>query len=127
MIKMIVSKLLRSNFITIQENETIKTALEKMSNMKVNGAPVVNQKGKLVGMIVKADIYRFLMTPGHYDTCPVEWVMSRNVISASFNEDVLTVARRLRENNIIAMPVLEDEEVRGVISIEDILDFFIKT
>ncbi|MGE5613300.1 MAG: CBS domain-containing protein [Bacillota bacterium] len=122
-----VGKLLRQNFITIQEDETIKTALVKMSNMKVNGAPVVNREGKLVGMVVKADIYRFLITPGHYDSCPVEWVMSKNVITASSGEDVLTVARRLRENNIIAMPVLEDKNVIGVISIEDILDFFIKT
>lgn len=126
-ITMKVGKLLRQNFITIQEDETIKTALVKMSNMKVNGAPVVNREGKLVGMVVKADIYRFLITPGHYDSCPVEWVMSKNVITASSGEDVLTVARRLRENNIIAMPVLEDKNVIGVISIEDILDFFIKT
>lgn len=96
-----------------------------MSDMKINGAPVVDKDDKLVGMIVKADIYRFLITPGHIDQCPVEWVMSKDVITASINEEVLTVARRLRENNIIAMPVLDGDIVRGVISIEDILDFYI--
>lgn len=124
---MIISQLMRRNFITIQEDETIDTALDKMSSMKVNGAPVVNREGKLVGMVVKADIYRFLTTPGHIDKCPVEWVMSRKVITASADEDVLSVARRLRENSIIAMPVMDGDNVKGVISIEDILDFFIKT
>lgn len=124
---MIISQLMSRNFITIQEDETIETALEKMSTMKVNGAPVVSREGKLVGMVVKADIYRFLITPGHIDKCPVEWVMSKNVITAAAADDVLSVARSLRNNKIIAMPVMDGENVRGVISIEDIVDFFIKS
>jgi CBS domain-containing protein len=123
--EMKIYKLMKKNFITIRPDETIEDALQKMSNMKVNGAPVVDKNDKLVGMIVKADIYRFLITPGHIDKCPVEWVMSKDVVTASVGEEVLTVARRLRENNIIAMPVMEGDIVRGVISIEDILDFYI--
>jgi CBS domain-containing protein len=118
---------MKSNFITIREDETIDAALEKMSSMKVNGAPVVDNENRLVGMVVKADIYRFLTTPGHIEKCPVEWVMTKKVISASANDDLLTVARKLRENNIIAMPVVEDGTVRGMISIEDILDFYINS
>lgn len=118
---------MKSNFITIRENETIDEVLEKMSTMKVNGAPVVDGQNKLVGMVVKADIYRFLTTPGHIEKCPVSWVMSKNVITASIDEDLLTVAKRLRDNNIIAMPVMEDDTVRGMISIEDILDFYINS
>ncbi len=122
-----IYKLMKSNFITIREDETIDAALEKMSSMKVNGAPVVDNENRLVGMVVKADIYRFLTTPGHIEKCPVEWVMTKKVISASANDDLLTVARKLRENNIIAMPVVEDGTVRGMISIEDILDFYINS
>lgn len=121
-----IYKIMKQNFITIRPDETIEDALEKMSSMKVNGAPVVDQNDKLVGMIVKADIYRFLITPGHIDKCPVEWVMSKVVITASVDEEVLTVAKRLRSNNIIAAPVLEGDIVRGIISIEDILDFYLK-
>jgi CBS domain-containing protein len=122
-----ISEIMKKDLITIQDDETIGVALEKMSNMRVNGAPVVNRMGKLMGMIVKADIYRFLMTPGHYQQCPVEWVMSKNVIKATVDEDVLTVGRRLRSNHIIAMPVMDEDNVAGIISIEDILDFFINT
>lgn len=122
-----ISEIMKRDIIIIQDDETIGAALEKMSNMRVNGAPVVNQMGKLVGMIVKADIYRFLMTPGHYEECPVEWVMSKEVITARVDEDVLMVGRRLRSNHIIAMPVIDEDSVVGIISIEDILDFFINT
>jgi CBS domain-containing protein len=124
--EMKIYKLMKQNFVSVRPGDTIEDALAKMSSMKVNGAPVVDRNGKLVGMIVKADIYRFLITPGHIEKCPVEWVMSKDVITASVDEEVLTVARRLRKNNIIAVPVLEGDIVRGVISIEDILDFYIK-
>ena len=87
--------------------------------------PVVDDKDVLVGMVVKADIYRFMIHPGHYVSCPVEWVMSKSVILAQSDEDLLTVAKRLRKNDIIAMPVVENEKIIGIISIEDLLDYFI--
>jgi CBS domain-containing protein len=118
---------MKSNFISLQKDETIDVALEKMSNLKVNGAPVIDDAGKLIGMVVKADIYRFLTTPGHIEKCPVEWVMTKDVITATVDDELLSVANRLRENNIIAMPVIDDETVRGMISIEDILDFYINS
>jgi len=66
-----------------------------------------------------------MVQPGHYVSCPVEWVMSKSVILAQFDEDLLTVAKRLRQNDIIAMPIVEDEKIVGIISIEDLLDYFI--
>lgn len=96
-----------------------------MDKLNINGMPVVDDKEIVVGMIVKADIYRFMIHPGHYVSCPVEWVMSKSVISAQSDEDLLTVAKRLRENDIITMPVIEDEKIVGVINIDDLLDYFI--
>ena len=76
-------------------------------------------------MVVKADIYRFMIQPGHYDNCPIEWVMSKSVVIAHPDEDLITVAKRLRENDIIAMSVVDNDEVVGIVSIEDLLDYFI--
>ena len=110
---------------TINVNDHIDKALALINSLKLNGIPVVNDNNKLVGMLVKADIYRFMTAPGHYDSCPVEWVMSKSVIIAQSDEDLLIVAKRLRENDIIAMPVVDKDEVVGIISIEDLLDYFI--
>lgn len=97
-----------------------------MDEKNINGAPIVNEANELVGMIVKADIYRFLIAPGHYGSCPIEWVMSKNVVTAQKEEPILAIAKRLRENNIVAMPVIENHKVIGMISSEDIIDYFIK-
>ncbi|WP_026886158.1 CBS domain-containing protein [Clostridium beijerinckii] len=120
-----IGSIIKPNFHTINVNDTIDKALDFMDKLNINGMPVVDDKEILVGMIVKADIYRFMIHPGHYVSCPVEWVMSKSVISAQSDEDLLTVAKRLRENDIITMPVIEDRKIVGVINIEDLLDYFI--
>lgn len=119
---------MKSPVISLKPNETVEKALDIMNKEGVNGTPVVDEDNKLVGMVVKADIYRFLIDPGHYKSCPVEWVMTKNVIKARANDDILQVAKRLRKHNIIAMPVVKEDEntVIGIISLEDILDYYIK-
>lgn len=121
-----ISSIIKPNFHTINVNDTINQALDLMDKLNVNGMPVVDNKEKLVGMVVKADIYRFMIHPGHYVSCPVEWVMSKSVIVAQSDEEIITVSKRLRENDIIAMPVVEDEKIVGVINIEDLLDYFLR-
>lgn len=120
-----INSILKQNFHTIHANDSINKALDFMNESNINGMPVVDDDKNLVGMVVKADIYRFMVHPGHYVSCPVEWVMSKTVIVAQSNEDLFTVARRLRKNDIIAMPVVENDKIIGIISIEDLLDYFL--
>lgn len=120
-----INSILKHNFHTIHANDSIDKALDFMNESNINGMPVVDDDNNLVGMVVKADIYRFMVHPGHYVSCPVEWVMSKTVIVAQSNEDLFTVARRLRKNDIVAMPVVESDQIIGIISIEDLLDYFL--
>jgi CBS domain-containing protein len=120
-----INSILKQDFHTIHANDSIDKALDFMNESSINGMPVVDDNNNLVGMVVKADIYRFMVHPGHYVSCPVEWVMSKSVIVAQSDEDLYTVANRLRKNDIIAMPVLENDKIVGIISIEDLLDYFL--
>ena len=121
-----IREIMKSPAIVVRPDETIEKALEIMNKEKVNGTPIVDEDNRLVGMIVKADIYRFLIDPGRYKSCPVEWVMTKEVIKAQADEDILDAAKRLRDYNIIALPVVEGENVVGIISFEDILDYYIE-
>lgn len=121
-----ISKIMHSNIIKLKAEDTLSKAIDIMNDNKINGAPVVADDGNLVGMIVKADIYRFLMEEGHYDTCPVDWVMTKEVITASTSEDILEISKRLRENDIIAVPIIDQGIIVGMITIEDIMDYFIE-
>ncbi len=118
---------IKTNFIKLYPTTTVKEALDLLTENRTNGAPVVDENGRLVGIIVKADLFRFLMDKGHYDTCPIEWVMTKKVITANSDEDTINIAKRLRNNNIIAIPVIDENEVViGMVTLENILDNFIE-
>ena len=121
-----VSKIIHSNIVMLKVEDTLSKALDIMNENRINGAPVVDGSGRLVGILVKADIYRFLIEEGHYDTCPVDWVMTKKVITASKNEDILEIAKRLRQNDIVAIPIIDNDVIVGIVTIEDILDYIIE-
>ncbi len=122
-----IREIMKSPVIAVRPSDTIGRVLEIMKSENVNGTPIVDEKSHIVGIIVKADIYRFLIDPGHYESCPVEWVMTKKVVKANVDEDIIDVAKRLRQNDIIALPVLDDDILVGIVSIEDFVDYYINT
>ncbi|SET64001.1 CBS domain-containing protein [Natronincola peptidivorans] len=124
---MLAKDIMRKKLVTVRPVDTIDKALKVMVEKDINGTPVVDDEGNLKGMIVKADIYRFLIDPGHYESCPVEWVMTKDVVTAKKEENIYTIAKRLRQNDIIAIPVVgEEDAVVGIITIDDIIDYFLE-
>jgi len=121
-----IREIMRTPVIAVKPTETIGKALEIMDKEKIHGTPIINDENRLLGIIVKADIYRFLMDPGHYESCPVEWVMTKEVIKADVDEDIIAVAKRLRAKDVIALPIVEGDALVGIISIEDIVDYFLE-
>ncbi|TCK87999.1 CBS domain protein [Natranaerovirga hydrolytica] len=120
-----ISDIYKKNVYKVTQTDNIKRVLEVLNELSLNGVPVVDEGDNLVGMVVKADIYRFLIDPGHYDTCPVDWVMTKKVLTANEEDGIKEVAKKLRDNEIVAMPVIKEDKVIGSISIEDILDYYI--
>ncbi len=121
-----VRELMNTKYFHVNEDETLKFALELMNANGINGVPVVNDNLNLVGMVVKADIYRFLVEEGHYDTYSVKSVMSDKVIIANGDEEVEETAIRLRKNDILALPVVENKKVLGIIELQDVVDYFLE-
>ncbi len=121
-----IREIMRSPVIAVKPIDTVGKVLEIMNREKINGTPIVNDNNNLLGIIVKADIYRFLMDPGHYKSCPVEWVMTKEVVKAQADEKIIEVAKRLRDKNVIALPILDGDILVGIVSIEDIVDYFLE-
>lgn len=120
-----VRGIMKSPVISVTPEETIGKALEIMHRENINGMPVLDKNGNLVGIVVRSDIYKFLIDPGHYKSCPVEWVMTKDVVKAYASEDIKVVAKRLRDTNVVALPVIEEDKVVGIVSLEDFVDYFI--
>lgn len=121
-----VRDLMSSPAVTVSVKDTARHALQVMKDNDINGTPVLNGGGELYGMVVKADIYRFLIEPGHIEDCPIDWVMSKDVMSIDADEPVEMANKKIREKKVVSIPVMEEGKLVGVISFEDLLDYYLE-
>ena len=57
-----VKDIMSKNIITICPEDTVEKAAVKMLEHRISGLPVVNEKGKLVGVITQGDIFKVLVS-----------------------------------------------------------------
>lgn len=120
-----VKDIMTTDVITVSAIDSVQDTLDKMKKFNVNGTPVVDEKDCLIGMLVKADIFRFLVDPGHIGESPVDWVMSKEIVSSNEDETIEQVAKILREKKITSIPIVKDKKLVGIVSFEDIVDYFL--
>lgn len=63
-----VSKIMSHDVIVVKPTDTIFEAAKMMLDHKVSGLPVVDDNGKLVGMITESDIFRMVIRLGIAET-----------------------------------------------------------
>ena len=85
---------------------------------QIDQIPIVNNEGKLVGIITSWDITNAIARRRK----SLRDIMTRNVIVSKPDEYIDVVARRLDKYNINATPVVDDKyNVIGIISTADLI------
>jgi CBS domain-containing protein len=114
-----VLELMNKNVVTCHPNEKLNIIVNKFELFNIAGMPVV-EKGKLVGVVCQSDILRGLKTGKLEDLC-VKDVMITNVFCVSPTESVVVVARLMVENHINRIPIIENDNVVGIVTRGDII------
>jgi len=123
------------NPITIGPNASVSEAVDLMSENDLHRLPVVDDSGKLVGLVTEGVITS--NTPNNASTLSVfelNYLLNKLKISDIMIKDVITIdkdalleqaATVLRKNDIGCLPVVEDEKLIGIITHNDIFTAFI--
>ena len=119
-----VKDLMTRQVISINDRLSIEEALQKMHEHGIRRLPVTVD-GKLVGMIVEHDIEKAMRRPGVIPQTPVDWIMTKKVITANAEEEITIAVQKLIKYKISGLPVVEGEQLIGIISEMDILKAFI--
>ena len=104
--------------VTLHESATLKDATHMMSENKIGGIPIVNDHGKLVGILTNRDL-RFEKDLSK----KVNQIMtSENLITAPEGTDLKMAENILQAHKIEKLPVIDKDGIlKGLITYKDIL------
>ena len=103
--------------VTIQRGKTVGDALALMGEYHIGGIPVVDDGGKLVGIVTNRDLRFELDTTKLID----EVMTSEHLVFTDQQTDLKSAATILQENKIEKLPVVgKDGKLVGLITYKDI-------
>ncbi|MFB6274830.1 MAG: CBS domain-containing protein [Halothece sp.] len=142
-----VTDVMTANPAVVQPNTPLKEAIKLLVEKKISGLPVVNEAGKLVGVLSEADLMWqetgvdpppyfmfldsviYLENPSRYEKelhkalgQTVEEVMTDRAISITGDRSLKEAAKLMHKREIRRLPVVdEDQKVVGIITRGDIV------
>ena len=100
---------------TIDINSSVQAAAALITDGVNNIISVLSPQGKLAGVVTSWDITH-AVSKGVCEELSLEKIMTRAVVYASPIDSILDIVRELEQNQISAMPVVEDGKVVGMIN-----------
>lgn len=100
----------------IEENIGLKEAAKIMSDKNIGGL-IVMKGEKITGVIAESDILKNVSNLGK----KVSAVMNRRVIAIDKNDSLENAAEIMAENKIKRLPVMDKQELVGIVTATDIL------
>jgi len=115
-----ISEVMTRSVETVAPNQTAKDAAQFMLRAEAGSIPVCENE-KLVGMVTDRDIAVRGVAEGRGPDATIRDLMSTNVVCAHEDEDVGIVARRMSQEQVRRMPVLDaNDRMVGIVSLGDL-------
>jgi CBS domain-containing protein len=107
--------------ITVNESTPLKEVTKMFSERKITGAPVVNAKGELVGVISETDIIRKTNNIGAWSPSIAGQIMTKPAVTVAPNETLQRVSEMMYNRRIHRVVVAEGTQIKGILTTMDIL------
>ena len=115
-----ISEVMTTEVETIGADQTAREAASFMLRADAGSIPVC-EGDKVIGMITDRDIAVRGVAEGRGPDTPVSELMSDGIICAREDEDIQEVARRMSEEQVRRLPVLDAEDrLCGIVSLGDL-------
>ncbi len=131
-----VSSIMTKNIITLNTTDKLDTAEALFKDNNIRHIPVVEGE-KIIGMLSLTDLLRISFADGVYEDegevetivynmFTISQVMAKNLKSVSPSTTVKEVAEILAENEFHALPVVENDNLVGIVTTTDLIKYLLE-
>jgi CBS domain-containing protein len=117
---MAVADVMAFRVVKVSPDDTVRVAIARMLEENV-GSVAVCEGERLVGIFTERDVLRLAGEGPDFAEIRVGDVMTRQLVTLSPGDDILDAARLMGERKIRHLPVLEGENLLGVVGIREVV------
>ncbi len=127
---MLVKDRMTKNPITVMEDIAVAEALSFMRQKNIRRLPVMNKRGRLVGIVAEKDLLYASPSPATslsvyeigylLSKLKVEEIMTTDIITVSPNAPLEEAARIMVDNKVGGLPVMDGDKLVGIITETDV-------
>ena len=117
---MAVADVMAFRVVKVSPEDPVRVAISRMLEENV-GSVAVCEGERLVGIFTERDVLRLTAEGPRFDEVRVGDVMTRQLVTLSPNDDILDAARLMGERKIRHLPVLEGENLLGMVGIREVV------
>src|SRR6185295_10634175 len=111
-----------ADVITIWPGASLQSAVERMASRNVGALVVVDDNGKIVGMVSERDVVLALAASA--ERAPVQSVtdvMSRRLLTCGPDDSLADLMAVMTEHRVRHLPVVDHGQLLGLVSIGDLV------
>ena len=111
------------DLITFMPGDDIHMAVNVLLDERLSGAPVVDRRGRLVGVLSKKDCFEVVYNSSYHQEWGgrVEEYMTREVTTIESGTDIIKAADLFMSSSFRRFPILRNGRMTGQISRADLL------
>lgn len=118
-----VKDYMAENVVTFSPDMNIMDAARIMINKRISGAPVLDKRGNIVGMLSEKDCLEVLLQAAYFEESggKVSEYMTTGVRTVNMEDSLVDVAKMFLKDAFKRYPVVRDNVLVGQISRRDVL------
>ena len=108
-----------------KENATVTEIGTRLILRAINGMPIIDDDGKVIGILTVIDILRAIKDNKNIDALKANDIMTKNPIVIEQGTDILEIIDIMDKKGIEMVPVIEaenDNRIIGIVSRKDIIE-----
>ena len=111
------------HLVTFRSDMDLFTAINRLLEHNISGAPVVDSQGHLIGLLSEGDCLRGILAGAYHEEVGgnVSAYMAREVETVTSETDIIEASERFLRGRRRRLPVVDDGVLVGQISRHDVL------